>query len=160
MKVLSVENALNRAAALCSRSEQAEGDIRNKLASLGLSRADADYVISRLIEGNFIDENRYAHAFVHDKLAYNGWGRLKIAYQLKLKGISSVAIAEAMEQIDETQYRNTLERLLRAKWREVSGRELQHARAAMLRFGASRGFEPSMLYDMVDAVIDYHETED
>lgn len=153
MKPLSADAAMARAAALCSRSEQAESDILKKLLTWGIAPSLAHGVVERLKQENFLNEERYAHAYVHDKLAYNGWGRVKISYQLKMKGISSSAIDAAMEQIDEESYRDTLMRLLQGKWREVAHREPQLARAAMLRYGASRGFETPLLYDAVDKIV-------
>lgn len=153
MKQITVEGAYTRAAALCSRSEHAISDIYTKLVTWGLAPSQARGIIDRLVSENFINEQRYAHAFAHDKHAYNGWGRIKIAYQLRGKGISQQDIDDAMADIDEDMYRAALIKMLQGKWREVSGREPQLARAAMLRFAASRGYEPSLIYDAVDQVI-------
>ena len=141
MKPITLQQALARAAALCSRSEHAPGDIATRLRSWGLTAAQANDVVNSLIEQNFINTERFARAFTHDKAAYNGWGRIKIAYHLRLKGIDQSAIDDALATIDDDAYRYTLSRLLQNKWREVSGREPQAARAALLRFATSRGFE-------------------
>ena len=143
---------MNRAAALCARSEQAPGDIREKLVKWGLSPGEAGQVLARLIEQGYIDERRYARAFVNDRFRFNGWGRIKIAHQLRLKGISSDLIDEAMTVIDEDQYRERLLELLRAKWRDVSNREPRAAWAAMMRFAASRGFEAGIAGECVKQV--------
>ena len=138
---LTPEQAMNRAATLCARSEQAPGDIREKLGKWGLSRTDADSVLHKLTVQGFLDESRFARAFVKDKFAFNGWGRIKIAYQLRQKGISAGVIEEAMTVIDEDSYRKRLVELLQAKWRTVMDREPRAAWAAMMRFASSRGFE-------------------
>ena len=143
---------MNRAAALCARSEQAPGDIREKLVKWGLCPGEAGQVLARLIEQGYIDERRYARAFVNDRFRFNGWGRIKIAHQLRLKGISSDLIDEAMTVIDEEQYRERILELLRAKWRDVSNREPRAAWAAMMRFAASRGFEAGIAGECVKQV--------
>ena len=102
---LTTAQAMNRAAALCSRSEQAPADIRVKLLQWGLSADEASHVLDQLTSQGFIDEQRYAQAFVNDRFAFNGWGRVKIAHQLRLKGISSELINEAMNLLDEEKYR-------------------------------------------------------
>lgn len=153
MKHISPDTAHSRAAALCSRSEHAVSDVRAKLAAWGLPHHEIDRVIELLISENFVNERRYAHAYAHDKHAYNGWGRIKIAYQLRAKGIDQSLIDEAIGDIDPDSYRDTLLGLLRSKWREVSGRNPQQARAAMLRFAAGRGYEPSIIYAAVDQVM-------
>ena len=143
---------MNRAAALCARSEQAPGDIREKLVKWGLNLGEVSQVLTRLIEQGYIDESRYARAFVNDRFRFNGWGRIKIAHHLRLKGISNDLIDEAMTAIDEEQYRERLLDLLRAKWRDVSGREPRAAWAAMMRFAASRGFEAGIAGECVKQV--------
>ena len=149
---LTPEQAMNRAAALCARCEQAPGDMRDKLFKWGLSPTDASQVLRQLTEQGFINEERFAKAFVKDKFAFNGWGRIKIAHQLRQKGIPSEVIEEAMTSIDEEAYRQRLVELLRAKWRTVQGREPRAAWAAMMRFAVSRGFESSMAGECVKQV--------
>ena len=143
---------MNRAAALCARSEQAPKDIRERLLKWGLENHDVSQVLQNLIEQGFLDEKRYARAFVKDKFAFNGWGKIKIAHQLKLKDIPASAISEAMVGIDDDQYRDRLVELLRAKWRTVKDREPRAAWAAMMRFAASRGFEAALASECIQQV--------
>jgi len=143
---------MNRAAALCARSEQAPHDILEKLLKWGLSAPDASRVLQDLIRQGFLDEERYARAYVKDKFAFNGWGKIKIAHQLKLKGIATETINGAMATIDDDSYRQRLVELLRAKWTSVKNREPRAAWAAMMRFAASRGFEASLASDCVQEV--------
>ena len=151
-KPLTPSQAMNRAAALCARSEQAPGDISEKLTKWGLSREDVSHIVQQLIQQGFLDEARFAKAFVKDRFAFNGWGRLKIAYQLKQKRIPGDVIDEAMTAIDEIRYRERLTELLQAKWRKVKEREPRAAWAAMMRFAASRGFETNVASKCVKLV--------
>ncbi len=150
---------MNRAAALCARSEQAPGDIRDKLVKWGLSQSDVNQVLQHLVEQGFINEERYARAFVKDRFAFNGWGKIKIAYQLRQKGIPDEIINEAMTAIDDSQYRDRLIGLLQDKWRAVKDREPRAAWAAMMRFAASRGFEVPIASECVKLVT-RHDVED
>ena len=150
---LTPQQAMNRAAALCARSEQAPHDILEKLLKWGLSAPDASRVLQDLIKQGFLDEERYARAYVKDKFAFNGWGKIKIAHQLRLKGIATETINGAMAAIDDDSYRHRLIELLRAKWASVKNREPRAAWAAMMRFAASRGFEASLASDCVQEVI-------
>ena len=149
---LTPQQAMNRAAALCARCEQAPGDLREKLLKWGLSSSDTVQIIRQLTEQGFVDEGRYARAFVKDKFAFNGWGRIKIAHQLRQKGIANEAIDEAMSALDDDDYRQRLLELLRAKWRNVKEREPRAAWAAMMRFAASRGFETAIAQECVKQV--------
>lgn len=149
---LTPDQAMNRAAALCARSEQAPNDVREKLLHWGLSSGDASQVLRQLTEQGFLDEQRFARAFVKDRFAFNGWGKIKIAYQLRQKGITAELIDEAMTAIDEDRYRERLIELLHAKWRAVKDREPRAAWAAMMRFAASRGFEARIASECVKQV--------
>ena len=125
---LTPAQAMNRAAALCAHSEQAAGDIREKLFKWGLSGSDVTRIINQLTEQGFLNEARFARAFVKDRFAFNGWGKIKIAHQLKQKGISTDVVDEAMNAIDDDAW------------------------AAMMRFAASRGFETSLSSECVNQV--------
>ncbi len=83
-------------------------DIRVKLESWGITDADADKIIISLTAENFINENRYANAFVKDKYHYNRWGRVKIASHLRAKKIGTESIRSALALIDENQYKQMI----------------------------------------------------
>lgn len=151
-KPLTVPQATARAASLCARSEQAPADIHDKLVKWGLSSDAATRVVRELTEQGFLDENRYARAFAKDRFVFNGWGKIKIAHQLRMKAIPAEVIDEAMTAIDEDQYRRRLVELLSAKWRAVKDRELRAAWAAMMRFAVSRGFETALAAQCVKQV--------
>lgn len=157
---LTIGQAMNRAAALCARCEQAPADVHEKLMKWGLSANDATQVTRQLTEGGFLDERRFARAFVKDRFAFNGWGRIKIAHQLHQKRIPADIIDEAMSVIDEDQYRQRLMELLQAKWRTVKQREPRAAWAAMMRFAASRGFEIPLTGECVKQVTRLDVEED
>ncbi len=149
-KQISAVNALNRAAALCSRSEQASADIVKKLRDWGLAESDVAAVMERLVKEKFVDDGRYAVAFVRDKFRFNGWGRRKIAYALRQKGVAQDLVDEAMSEIADDDYSATLQHLLEGKARSLAGKEPRLAKASLLRFAASRGFEPEVFFPIVD----------
>ena len=151
-KALTPDKALARCEALCVRGEQSTADIAAKLSKWGISREDSQKILQRLIDGKYVDDARYARAYVRDKFRFSGWGRVKIAYNLRLKGIDSDVIACALEEIEADEYREKLERLVRAKYREVKSREPVRARAALLRFAAGRGFESQLSVSAVNRV--------
>ena len=98
---LTYESALARAASLCSRGEHAEAEMRRKLRQWGAETGDADRVVEWLVDNGFIDNSRYAHAFVYDKSRFDLWGRVKIRHQLRLNGVTGDVVDEAMAEIDD-----------------------------------------------------------
>ena len=141
---------LDKAMAQCSRREFCIDDIRGKLSLWGLEKDSADKVINTLIEEKFIDETRYASAFVRDKFKYNKWGRVKIAAHLKSKKIPEVTITEALSSIDNDQYINFLRRLLEDHRKTVKAKNKYDLKSKLLRYGLSKGYESSLLYDFLN----------
>ncbi|MDR1680047.1 MAG: RecX family transcriptional regulator [Prevotellaceae bacterium] len=140
---LTYEQALHRAAALCTASEKCSADINEKLLAWGINPSDAEKIIDYLTKEKFLDDARFAHAFVRDKFRFNKWGRQKIAFALKMKNISPALIADALAEIDSEVYCETLVELLRAKQRGMKFKNDADRRAKLYRFALSRGFELS-----------------
>jgi regulatory protein len=159
-RTITAERALTRAAALCVVCEQAESDIRRKLLSWGLPSAETDEVIQCLIDEQFLDEKRFASAFVHDKFHFEGWGRIKIAYQLRTKAISSEIIDNALTLIDEEEYFDKLKHILSNKMFMLSSKEPLQAKASLVRFALSRGFEPNLIYKCLPLISNDDDDDD
>ena len=149
-KPITPDNAYLRLTMLCARCEQAEGDLRKKLRDWDIAPSDSDAIITRLKQERYLDNERYAHAYCRDKLRFNGWGRIKIAFMLKGEGIEQEFIDAAIAEIDEEQYITILNEALEAKARSLNGKDPQQARAALLRFAASRGFESSVIFPAIE----------
>ena len=85
---LSKKEALLRLMKLCSHSEKSAFEIEKKLNAWGLQK-EAQEIIDQLRKENFLSDERYVKAFIHDKIFLNKWGRLKVKYLLLKNGISS-----------------------------------------------------------------------
>ena len=127
--------------------------MRKKLHDWGVSSSDADDIITRLQQERYLDNERFARAYCRDKLRFNGWGRIKIAFMLKGKGIEQESIDAALSEIDEEQYATILNEVLIAKVKTLKDKEPEQARASLLRFAASRGFEPALFFPAVSKIV-------
>ena len=145
MKKISDAEALNKVAAYCTLCERCISEVKAKLDAWGIEYSSQTKIIDRLIDEKFIDESRYCSAFVNDKLRFNHWGRIKIQAKLREKRLPRELIAAALGNIDEEEYCNILRTLLANKSREISSDEERKKREKLLRFAASRGFEPSII---------------
>ncbi|MCX6253238.1 MAG: regulatory protein RecX [Bacteroidia bacterium] len=148
------KTVLNKAMAQCSRREFCSDDIRNKLLLWGVGNNDAEKIISILVKENFINESRYATAFVKDKFNYNKWGKVKIAAHLRIKHIPSDIIKSALDSIDNELYRKLLNELIAAHKRSVKAKNQYALKAKLLRYGLSKGFESSLLYDLLNDLVE------
>ena len=140
-RVLSFEQGLQRAAALCCQSEHCVTDITEKLLRWGVSREDSDRIIDRLIDEKYIDESRYALAYVRDKVRFSHWGRVKIKSMLRMLRISEQDIRNAFDSFDEDEYFGVLEDVIESKRRTLPEAESYAYRVKLIRFALQRGFE-------------------
>ena len=148
---LAPEMALSRLESLCARSEQCSFDLRRKLSTWGIGADTADKIVMHLERDGFVDDARYAVAYVRDKYRFARWGRNKIRMGLAAKRISSTDVREALDAIDDEEYRGIMMALLRAKARVLGispGCEYAD-KVRLMRFGVSRGFEYDLLTDAV-----------
>ncbi|MCC8198784.1 MAG: RecX family transcriptional regulator [Tannerellaceae bacterium] len=141
MKEKSEAELLHRMAAYCSTTERCVQEIEKKLTSSGATPEITERIISRLVKEKFIDETRFTRSFVHDKLRYNKWGKIKIGYELRKKNIPASLTAEALEQIDAEEYRSILLDLLKNKKKTTKGKDERDRFNKLLRFALGKGFE-------------------
>jgi len=146
------KSALHKAMALCAGREYTAADILSKLQSWGLNDNESTRIIEHLKNDNFINEERYALAFVRDKFKYNKWGKLKISAHLKTKNIPGEIIKNALDTIADETYKQTLVNLLSAHRRSVKAKNQYDLKAKLLRYGLSKGFESSLLYDLLNLI--------
>ena len=139
---MEYEQALNRAAAYCSQAERAEKDVEQKLQDWEVASADAVRIMEFLHREKFLDEQRFVHAFINDKFTYERWGKIKIVYALRQKGVTGAVVQNNLEDIiDDERYLHTLVKLLRPKLRGMTFPLGQKERAKLYRYASSRGFE-------------------
>lgn len=118
-KIPSKESALPKIRHYCAYQERSHLEVQEKLYSLGLWKKEVQEILSQLIEENYLNEERYAIQFASGKFRMKQWGRIKIKYQLKQKGVSEYCMAKALGAIDEKDYRKTLEKLAKQKWNSL-----------------------------------------
>ena len=140
-KECSMEEARFKAEAFCSASEHCRADVLSKLYQWGAPEESWEEILSYLEKEKYIDENRYAIAFVRDKYRFNQWGRIKISQALRMKQISSACISEALEEIEEKEYLSVLTALLKKKLRSVKASNDYERNGKLIRFATGHGYE-------------------
>lgn len=148
--ILQPDEAYNRLADRCSTGEICTSEALDKLHAWGIDPDIADAIVQRLVNERFIDDQRYAHAFVRDRLYNNRWGLVKIRNAMKLKHIDPDIINAAIEsETDNDRYFANLAAALRSKGRAMASPLSAADRARLFRFALSRGYEPSLVSDMI-----------
>ena len=138
--------AYDKAAFFCSRSEHCSSEVLEKLKLWGLQEEEAIPVIEKLTKEKYIDDERFARAYVKDKFRFNHWGKQKIAFMLRAKNISPEIQELAFEEIQEEKYSDELQRLLTDKERSIKAKDKYDKRNKLMRFALGRGFESAEIY--------------
>lgn len=148
---LSAEEAYNKLAAKCSMSEICSGEALDKLHQWGLGSSNAYEIVQNLINDRFIDDKRFAGIWVRDKLYNAHWGRIKIRNSLRMKRLESDIIECALrENFDSERYYANLASALRIKARGLPSPLTYDAKTKLARFAISRGYEPSLVQEMLN----------
>lgn len=151
------EQALNALMRLAARAEKSSGDALRLMISWGIAPADRARILQRLIEERFIDDERYAAAFVREKTALNGWGSYKIRTVLRRKGIAEPLIESALKTIDRTAARDRLNEMLRRRLRSVRAKSPYDLRTKLIRYGISLGYDYETTAEAVGNLISLNE---
>ena len=145
--------ALSKAMNICSKQEKCKNDILKKLEQWQVYPNDYDFIIEALEKEKFIDEDRYTRFYVNDKFVFNKWGKIKIAYNLKLKNIDTSIVEKYLNEIDNEKYLESVKELLLAKKKKVKANSEYELKSKLLAFGQSRGFDFDSMYKVIDEVV-------
>ena len=153
-RLISENDAMIRLTAKCAVSEYCRADIRKMMSRWELPEGVADKIIKRLQDERYIDEQRYAHAFVRDKFRYNHWGWIRIEQELRRRNIPQEYIDEAKEEISDDDNLEALRKIIDSKRPTVKGKNEYEVNAKLFRFALSRGFSYSAINQVLHTDIE------
>lgn len=140
-KEMTEDEARVKAESYCAVAERCKADIVRKFQQWGVPVEAWDKIMCRLEKEKYLDERRYAVAYVRDKYRFNQWGRIKISQGLRMKQVDSQAISEALEEIDELEYASILLALLTRKLKSIKASSEYERNGKLIRFAAGHGYE-------------------
>lgn len=144
------QQAKLKAQSYCAYQERSQQEIRDKLYSWGLSPTDVETVIAELIVDDFLNEERFAHAYASGKFRMKNWGRHKIKQGLLHKSVSTPLIAAALAKIDEDTYRDTLRALLEKKVRTVTEKDPYKRKYKLIQYAQAKGYEKDLILEILN----------
>lgn len=147
-KKWTTEEALARLQQLCSIKEYCKYDLSKKLNQWGIE--DGTAILARLEEDKFLDEQRYAQAYVNDKWKFSKWGRQKISYALRGKQIPENYVAIAFSDMDEEAYREMIKAEVNKKRKSLKADDPYKFKQKLYRFSQSRGYEMDIVSEVLD----------
>ena len=149
----TADEALASLMRLCARAERSSGDALRLMQNWGVAKEEQQGVLQRLIKERFIDDRRYAEAFVREKCNLSAWGRYKIQSALKCKGIARDIIIEALAALNSTDNKKRLQDRLQAKIKHIKYDTAYQLKTKLIRYALSLGFEMDEVMDSVNEII-------
>ena len=134
----------------CAYQERAQQEVRDKLYTWGLHSEDVENIIAELITENFLNEERFAKAFVRGKFCIKKWGKVKIIQHLKAKRISSPLIKIALREIDLDEYEENLDTLIQKKIGSQADSLSLSEKAKLMRYLQSKGYENDLIFQRLN----------
>ena len=139
----------------CAYQERSQHETRQKLYEYGLYSDDVEQLIVKLIEENFLNEERFAFAFVSGKFNIKHWGRIKIKIELGKHKVSDYLVKKALQSIDETNYIKTLTKLIEKRIKLTSEKNKQKLTYKLMQYVLSRGFESDISSELINNYLTY-----
>ena len=148
-KLLSSDQVLDKMAKYCAYLERCVKDVTEKLQTFDISSKDKTSILNYLIDNRFVNDERFAKAFVRGKINQSGWGLNKIRFHLIQKGIDKAIIDEALQAYDEAAYRQRLIEVLQSKAKTVKAANDFEKKRKLAAYAMQRGFEASLVWEVL-----------
>ena len=154
-KEMTEQEAYLQLAALCAQAEHCEQEMRDKMRRWELDETVQNRIVDRLIKERYVDDERYARAFVKDKIRYNKWGRRKVQQALWKKRIDADIQQRVLDEIEEKEYLDILRPLLKQKRKSIKAESDYELNQKLVRFALGRGFG----FDIIRQCLDVGEED-
>jgi regulatory protein len=154
---MTFEQAFRKLSALCARGEHCQYEMLEKMRRWGVDESVQAKVMERLVNEHYIDDTRYATAFVHDKVVYNKWGRKKVEQALRMKRIDQDVIEQALDAVDVEDYIEKLAPLIRQKLRSTKAKNDYERNMKVMKWALSRGYTMDVIRQCMSVTDDADE---
>lgn len=153
-KYISKKEALQKLQRYCAYQERCHQEVRTKLLGLGIYGDELEEIIVELIQENFLNEERFAKSYARGKYRFKKWGRLKIQRELKQRHISAYCLRKAMEEIDEEEYLEILQKLLHRKYEQLGAENTFANKQKMAAHAMRKGFESDLIWTSIHELLE------
>lgn len=147
---LTKEQAHQKAKHYCAYQERCHSEVKEKLYGFGLRKLDVEELLSKLIEEDYLNEERFAVQFTGGRFRMKQWGRVKIKYELKQKQVSEYVIKKALKTIVEEDYWATAQKLYDQKLKQLKSETNMFIRKKKLNdYMLQKGFEQNIISELL-----------
>lgn len=140
---------LNKLRHYCAYQERCHEEVRTKLLSLKVYGDALEEIINKLIEEDFLNEERFAKAYAGGKFRMKKWGRGKIIQGLKARKISDYCIKQGMTEIPVDDYQKTLQSLVKSTIKKYHSGNVFETKSKTASYLIGRGYESELVWDVI-----------
>lgn len=149
-KWIGKQEALQKLQSFCAYQDRCHSEVRSKLLELGVYGDDLEEIIVALIEEDFLNEERFARSYARGKFRIKQWGRVRIRQELKRRQISEYCLKAAFSEIDESDYLETLRKLLAKQQSLLKGGDARTRRDKLFRHALQKGYESELILEALE----------
>ena len=149
-KEMTGQQAYQKLTDLCARSEHCQQEMIEKMRQWGVSEEEQAQVMSRLIAERYINDERFAHAFIYDKIRYSKWGRRKVEQALWMKRIDEHISKPLLDEVDDEEYLSILRPMLKQKRKSIKAKSEYELTMKLIKFALGRGFTMDIIKQCIE----------
>lgn len=126
-----------------------EFELRMKLKNSYIDDEIIDETIKYIYSLDLLDDKDYAYSYAQDKSKFNRWGKNKIKFKLKEKGVPDKYIDSALETISDDNELKNIRKDKEAKERSLKP-DAKNRKAKIMNFLYRRGYSISLINKVID----------
>ena len=152
-KTYTVDEAQKKLEHYCAYQERCHKEVRNKLTEMKMIPEAVDKIMVHLIQNNYLNEERFAKAFVRGKFRIKKWGKNRLVRELKFREVSKYSIDAALKEIDIETYHTTLDELTKKRIDQVKEKNIYKKKRKVADYLLYRGWESNLVYEKLNEYI-------
>lgn len=136
----SEQQAYLKLAELCARGEHCQHELTEIMRKWHIEDTAQARIMERLIKEQYVDDERFARAFVNDKIKYSRWGRRKVEQALWQKHIDANIAQQVLDDIEDDTYIAILSPMLKQKRKSIIAKNDYERNMKLIKWALGRGF--------------------
>lgn len=149
----TIDEALKKIESYCAYQDRCHKEVANKLREMGMIPTAIDQILGRLIQDNYLNEERFAKSYARGKFNIKKWGKKRIVNELKQRDVSKYNISTALKEINDDDYANTLVALAEKRLHAITEKNIQKKRKKLADYLLYRGWESHLVYEQITKLI-------
>ena len=142
---------LEKMRSYCMYQERCILEVKKKLTRLHVVPKSKSKIIDHLIENDYLNEVRFSKSFIQGKLRIKKWGRIKLNYELSIRGIKKFIIDEEINKISKVDYYQYFNEFSNNKIKTLTGSKEQKKRS-FVNYFTYRGWENNLIYEKLNEI--------